>query len=52
MKKAFYVWVELDAKEAEKFLKIKEHFGLKASSEVLRVLVKKFRIPKVIENGG
>ena len=46
-----YVWVELEGKEAEKFLRIKEFFGLKASAEVMRVLVKKFRIPKVRSNG-
>ncbi len=42
-----YVWVELDGKEEEKFLKIKDFLGLKASSEVMRAIVKKFRIPKV-----
>jgi len=52
IKRAMYVWVELEGKEAEKFVEIKKALGLKASAEVLRFLVKKFRIPKVIENGG
>jgi len=46
-----YVWVELEGKEADKFNDIKESLGLKASAEVLRHLVKKFRIPKVRSNG-
>ena len=47
-----YVWVELEGKEAEKFLEIKDFLGLKASSEVMRVLVKRFRVPKVRSDGG
>ena len=50
--KAMYVWVELEGEEAEKFLKIQDSLGLKARSEVLRFLVKRYRVPKVSESGG
>jgi len=49
IKKAMYVWVELEGQEAEKFERIQTSLGLKARAEVIRFLVKKFRIPKAIE---
>ena len=41
-----YVWVDLEEKEAEKFNHIREELGLRSRAEVVRHMIKRYRLKR------